>query len=191
MEFTVIPYVVLQDKKIFLSFEGSLITAKELAKQSEKDTLLYLLDLDGIRYDRPNYELYQMLAEWFSLWIDMGPRVSGDVVDDVFAGAERVTVRPELFYDIDIDVVRQMTECPVFQYLEDETSTALQHSEGFILPNTSDKDFKKDTLISQLSMNRPVFVISADPTEIGHLKELGCSGILVEWEKKESFEGVA
>jgi len=191
MEFTVVPFVVLEGKKIFSSFKGSLITAKELAQNSEKDSMLYLLDLDGINNDRPNYELYQVLAEWFSLWIDMGPRVSGDVVDDVFAGAERVTVRPELFYNIDIDIVRQMTDCPVFQYLEDESLAALPHSEGFILPNTNDKGFKKDTLISQLSMNRPVFVILDDATEIGHLKDLGCSGVLVEWEKKESFEGVA
>ncbi len=190
MDFEVVPFVRIKDKKMYSSWNDSLVSAKELAEKSKKDSMLYLLDLDGISYDRPNYELYQLLAEWFVLWIDMGPRVSGDVVDDVFAGAERVTVRPELFYDINIDVVRQMTECPVFQFLEDEGVSALPHSEGFILPMSENKEFKRDSLMSQLSLNRPVFVIANDESDVAHLRDLGCSGVLVEWEKKELFEGV-
>lgn len=190
MDFEVVPFVRIKDKKMYSSFDDSLVSAKDLAKEAKKDSMLYLLDLDGISFDRPNYELYQLLAEWFVLWIDMGPRVSGDVVDDVFAGAERVTVRPELFYDIDIDVVRQMTECPVFQFLEDEGVSALPHSEGFILPVGKNQEFKRDSLMSQLSLNRPVFVILENPSDVAHVKDLGCSGVLVEWEKKELFEGV-
>ena len=44
--------------------------------------------------------------------------------------------------------------------------------------------------MSQLSLNRPVFVIANDESDVAHLRDLGCSGVLVEWEKKELFEGV-
>jgi hypothetical protein len=54
---------------------------------------LYVLDYDGIKYNRPNLDIFKKAFRKPSLWIDAFPRRAEDVIDLVVVGAKRVTVR--------------------------------------------------------------------------------------------------
>lgn len=54
---------------------------------------IYLVDLDGLRRNRPDLGLVQELASRCPLWADAGSRFHQDVMDLLIAGAEQVTMR--------------------------------------------------------------------------------------------------
>ena len=54
---------------------------------------VYLVDLDGLKRNRPQVGLMQRLSDRVHTWADAGPRNAEDSMDLLMAGAEQVTVR--------------------------------------------------------------------------------------------------
>jgi len=73
-------------------------------------SIIYVFDEDGIKRNHPNVSLYQRLTNIAELWVDAGPRTVGDIVDDVFSGAQRIVIRPDLWVELDLHTVVDLTE---------------------------------------------------------------------------------
>lgn len=93
---------------------------KELGK---KYGHVYVMDLDGVKRDRPNLDIYQKLSHKPFLWIDSLPRDLEDVMDIVIVGAERVTIG-DIFGDDDLRKIRDMCDIEIFLRGNDEKEAA-------------------------------------------------------------------
>ena len=57
----------------------------------DKHDELYVIDYDGIKYNRSNLDIYKKISRKPYLWIDAFPRRTEDFIDLVVAGAKRIT----------------------------------------------------------------------------------------------------
>lgn len=60
---------------------------------SRQHDAVYLVDLDGLRKNKPDLSLLQELGGRVHTWADAGSRTQQDVMDLIIAGAEQVTIR--------------------------------------------------------------------------------------------------
>lgn len=60
---------------------------------SREHNALYLVDLDGLRRNRPEVTLLQEIGGRVHTWADGGSRTAADAMDLIVAGAEQVTIR--------------------------------------------------------------------------------------------------
>jgi len=67
--------------------ELSALSKKLRSRNFEK---LYILDIDGIEWNRPQLDIVQSLCNDFSISYEAGPRKAANVIDMVIAGAEMV-----------------------------------------------------------------------------------------------------
>lgn len=67
---------------------------KTVARRFSRDwDAIYLVDLDGLRSNRPQVGLVQEISERVHTWADGGARTPEDSMDLLMAGAQQVTVR--------------------------------------------------------------------------------------------------
>lgn len=67
---------------------------KTVARRFSRDwDAIYLVDLDGLRANRPQVGLLQRVSDRVHTWADGGARTPEDSMDLLMAGAEQVTVR--------------------------------------------------------------------------------------------------
>jgi len=64
---------------------------QRLRELHNKHDELYVIDYDGISYNKSNLDIYKKLSRKPFMWIDAFPRRIEDVIDLVVAGAKRVT----------------------------------------------------------------------------------------------------
>jgi len=105
----IIPLIALRKGSSWTA-RRNLISLDDLFKRVEKDSLLYILDFDGIEQNNPNLELYQRLTEHCVLWIDDGPRRIDDIMDTIMAGATNITLREDLWPEMDLPGVFELTD---------------------------------------------------------------------------------
>ncbi len=53
---------------------------------------IYVVDLDGVRSGRPQFDLLQEISRGQEMWVDAGPRNADQVMDVLVAGATRAVV---------------------------------------------------------------------------------------------------
>ena len=106
----IVPLIYVKDGKLLDGKDGNQVSIDDLFKRVEKDTMLYVLDLDGIEHNNPSLDLYQKLTEHCILWIDDGPRRLDDVMDTIMAGATNITLRKDLWPEIDYPGVFELTD---------------------------------------------------------------------------------
>jgi hypothetical protein len=126
----IIPLISLRTGRILDGRQGNPLSIDDLFKRVEKDSMLYVLDYDGIERNNPNLDLYQRLTEHCTLWIDNGPRQIDDVMDTIMAGATNITLREELWPEMDLPGVFELTDDEVFVVL-DTTET----QQPFVIPS--------------------------------------------------------
>ena len=90
--------------------EGYRLSFNEILEHVDKDVNIYVLDIDGIEKDKPNLCLYQDLSKSHVLWVDTGPRVLGDIVDVIMAGATNITIRNNLWRGLDVSSIKEITD---------------------------------------------------------------------------------
>lgn len=95
---------------------GAVLSLSDLFDAVPSDEKVYLYDHDGIEKDKPNLCLYQKLSERYTLWVDGGPRTSGDVVDMLMTGITTLTVRQTVWRSIDLSTIKELTENEVFLF---------------------------------------------------------------------------
>ena len=91
---------------------------KEILEKIGDDQLIYIYDLDGIEKDKPNLCTFQKLSKTHLLWIDSGPRDLGDVVDSFMSGVEAVTLRDDLWKNIFLENIREITENKIYSNIK-------------------------------------------------------------------------
>ena len=114
----IVPLIHIRDRIFLDGKNGEPILIDDLFKRIEKDTMLYILDLDGIEHGSPGLDLYQKLSEHCILWIDNGPRILDDVMDTIMAGATNITLRKELWPNVDIPSILELTEDEIYFAIE-------------------------------------------------------------------------
>lgn len=135
-----LPAIHLYKKEIHDKRTGKVIPLNTLFDIIPSDEKVYVYDQDGIEKDKPNLYLYQKLSERYDLWIDSSPRVLGDVVDMLMAGATALTIRQDAWKNIDISSIKEITENDVFLYADCSSTssvkpptTSIGHETGVVL----------------------------------------------------------
>ena len=105
------------------------LNEEEILEKIGENSLLYILDIDGIEKDKPNLCTFQKLSKNFDLWLDFGPRNLGDIVDGFMAGATRITIRREFCRQIDVDSIREITENKIYANINLESKQKIVDDE--------------------------------------------------------------
>lgn len=163
----IIPYIYLTKQ-----FEKTIVPALNLQELKEKHQLtnLYIIDRAGIEKNRPRFCFYQEYAALFDLWIDAGPRIIEDVVDDMFAGANRLVIRFDLWQEKSFVRIKELTDNEILLAVSLEGVInrkyplhLLDEIDGiviFITEDHKDVGFKHETLINQLLEKKPCYIFT-------------------------------
>jgi len=195
----IIPLIYIKNRKLRGAIEGKMLFINELPEQSDVGKL-YVKDSDGIEKDEPNLDIYQKLSEKHDLWVDAGPRMFGDVVDIIMAGATSITLRKNLFPTEEISNIKEVTETAIYinTDLKDEKqdmASAISHSVDGLVISCNGKQIEDDFKISELFRTMcnkyKVYVAELDEKNISYWTNIGVAGVLLDLEtmKKVSKDG--
>jgi hypothetical protein len=184
----IIPLVSVKKGNIYDGKEGATLSIDDLFSRVEKDSMLYVLDYDGIEHNNPAFEVYQRLIEQCILWIDNGPRRIDDVMDTIMAGATHITLRKELWPDLDILGVQELTDDEIY------VDMSLQHQERKTLhiPHAGDIGivlFNEETMygdyLKSIAAKQKIFLYVRSTEKVFFWDEQGITGIIIDVQKKQ------
>ncbi|HWR27872.1 MAG TPA: hypothetical protein VN377_05500 [Candidatus Thermoplasmatota archaeon] len=184
----IVPLVSIKNTKLFDGKEGNSLLPVDVSKRVEKDSLLYVLDLDGIERNNPNLELYQRLAEHNVLWIDNGPRRIDDVMDTIMAGATNITLREESWPTLDMPAVQDLTDDEIYldktkQYQEQKILQ--QNYSGEIGTVLFNEEVLYGVFSKERTANQKIYLYTGSLDKIQLWTEQGISGIIIDLNKKQ------
>jgi len=169
----------------------------EILEHVDKDVNIYVLDTDGIEKDKPNLCLYRKLSKSHALWIDTGPRVLGDIVDVIMAGATNITIRNKLWQGPDVSCIKEITENKIYEGVDLKNQVqnnkeigTLYDVDGWVVldgKNQVGRDFKYGSFLKNLCIKHEVYAYERDSKNINYLKNMGITGILVDISKIKEF----
>ena len=193
LSMNIVPLISIKKGIILDGKDGNHISIDDLFKQVEKDTMLYVLDLDGIEHYNLSLDLYQKLTEHYTLWIDGGPRRLDDIMDIIMAGATNITLREELWPEMDIPGVFELTDDEVYfciNSIHRQQPLTLQFSQldvGVVVfsqePQTND-DFTSTNYFKTLAIKHKMYLYTTASNTNSLWEERGITGILVDLNKK-------
>jgi len=179
----IVPLISISYARLCDGKQGEPVLLDDVLTRFEKDSLLYVLDRDGIERNNPNLEMYQRLAEHYVLWIDNGPRRIDDVMDTIMAGATNLTLREVLWPTLDMSEVQELSDDELYlektrQFQEQNT---LQHGYtgdiGIVL-------FNEEALYGTISKERlgtqKLYVYAPSLQKMQVWTEQGITGILID-----------
>ena len=186
----IIPLIHLKSRKILTEKDGNNISLDEVLEQVEKDGKIYVLDTDGIEKNKPNLCLYPKISECLKIWVDAGPRVIGDVVDAVVAGATNITVRRNLWRELDVSSIREITESEIYVDIDlknqdnPNVDAALFYgADGLVVFNNKNQivgDFKTGGFLKSLCKKYKTYAHESNLKNSSYWKTLGVAGQLVD-----------
>jgi hypothetical protein len=187
-----VPLIAIKKGILLDGKDGNQISIDDLFKRVEKDMMLYVLDLDGIEHNNPALDLCQKLTEHCTLWIDEGPRRLDDIMDTIMAGATNITLREELWPEMDLLNIFELTDDEVYMCIN---STRIQQSQitmftqrdiGVVVfnqePPTND-DFIPVNIFKTLALKHKIYLYTTESNVSSVLEERGITGILVDLNK--------
>lgn len=195
LSMNIIPLISIKKGRLCDGKDGDYISIDELFKRLEKDAILYVLDQDGIQHNSPSLDMYQKLTEHCILWIDGGPRRLDDVMDIIMAGATNITLREELWPELDIARIFELTDDEVYLCIDSiygKQSPTPQFSQkdiGVVLFNQELQildDFTFTSLIKDTAVKHKTYLYTISQNSIVYLEGLGITGLLVDLNKKQS-----
>lgn len=167
----------------------------DLVDSIDENKLIYIYDIDGIGKDKPNLCTFQKLSKTRDLWIDSGPRDLGDIVDSFMAGAIAITIRENLFPQVDLSKIREISENKIFLdiNLDDRNigKLLLKELDGMTIFKKRDEinqEFKYRDLLKQYSTKNTVYVYESNNENLFFWKNLGINNILVDIDKYEEIK---
>jgi len=183
----IINYIYLKKGKIYLSnaCEYSVEINKFISDYG-KDTNLYILDYDGIAKNKPNVNIYQRLSSFSDLWIDSGPRSTGDVIDFVMAGANKITIRKDLSDSIDIAHLRELSESKFYLAVKESSLKEyvnllnISMFDGIIVllnEKRRDIDFISASYLKNFASNNDIYLFNSKFRPKSHWEKMGISGL--------------
>jgi hypothetical protein len=190
----IVPLISIRNGKLLDGKDGNLISLDDLFKRVEKDSMLYVLDYDGLEHNNPNLELYQRLTEHNVLWIDDGPRRLDDVMDTIMSGATNITLREDLWPEMDLPGVFELTDDEV--YITIDTT---QRQQPVLFPSLpqdlgavifgqephSNEDFTSASLLKDLAGKHKIYLYMTTQTTLASWEERGIVGLLLDLNKTE------
>ena len=190
----IIPLIYIENGVLLMSRNGEQLSTDELFQRVQKDTMLYILDIDGIEHDNPQLDLYQKLSDHCILWVDAGPRMLDDVMDIIMAGATNITVREELWPAIDILGILDITEGETYLAVDpqqQETTielSLLKKIAGIVIFNDENQmttDFNSWRFLKEGITKPKIYLYDIPSMNMSYWEERGVTGILVDLKKKE------
>lgn len=185
-----IPLIYMKNRKIRTEKEGDPVSLDEILKHTDKYKKIYILDIDGIEKDKPNLCTYQRMIQHYEIWVDAGPRVLGDIVDFVMAGATSVTIRKKLFPMEEIPNIKEITESMVYTDVDrgDEKERDMMFSllpgiDGLVIfcdKKQIDEDFKFGELLRTLCNRYKVYAAESEEKNTMYWKNMGVTGIFID-----------
>jgi hypothetical protein len=187
----IIPLIMMKKRKIF----GNL-SKKEVFEIIPEEQLIYILDLDGIDKDKPNLCTFQKRSSDYQLWVDFGPRNLGDMVDVFMAGVERATIRPNLWPNLNINEIRDISENKVFIHIdikkEQSTMEVFDYDSDGLVNLTGkeiiENNFKYSDYLRQYGLKKKLYSYENNPKNINYWKTLGVKTLLVDVDKYMDFK---
>jgi len=190
-----VPLIKTHQKKII---SDTAITEENILELIDENSLLYVLDIDGIERDKPNYCTYQKLSKSFDLWIDCGPRNLGDVVDAFMTGATRITIRREFCRQLNFNSIREITENKIYTYLNLESERKkfdddlfFQISDGLVTFNDKEQielDCNYSDFLKYQSSKNKILSYESHPSNISFWKNYNIDNLLVDMHLIKEFE---
>jgi len=188
----IVPLISIKKGILFDGKDGNQISIDDLFKQVEKDTKLYVLDLDGIECNNPALDLCQKLTEHCTLWIDDGPRRLDDIMDIIMVGATNITLREELWPEMDLQNVFELTDDEVYFCInaihiqQSQIPMFTQRDIGVVVFNQelpTNDDFFSVNVIKNLAIKHKIYLYTDGSNTISVMEERDITGILVDLNK--------
>jgi hypothetical protein len=190
----IIPLISMKNRKILEKGPNF----KQKLEEIGENNIIYILDIEGIETDKPNLCTFQKMSKDYEIWVDNGPRNLGDVVDVFMAGASRVTLRKNLYPQVDLSRIREISENLVFANIDfeepdDYSAENLYYSDidGFVNFNNRENvenNFKYNAFLKQYSSKNKLYSYESNPENVNYWKNLGVKGLLVKINKLEEFK---
>jgi hypothetical protein len=190
----IVPLISIKKGRLLDGKDGNQISIDGLFKQVEEDTMLYVLDLDGIEHNNPSLDLYQKLTEHCTLWIDGGPRRLDDVMDIIMAGATNITLREELWPKIDLLEVFELTDDEVYFCInsshghQSQITLFSQQNIGVVVFNLEaemNEDITSVSFFKNLAIRHKTYLYTDASNTISLWEDRGITGVLVDLNKKQ------
>ena len=193
----IIPVIHIKKRKITAEKGGKVLSLQEILDHVDTDKPLYILDEDGIEEDKPNLCSYPKLSEHCAIWVDAGPRVLGDVVDAVTAGANNIVIRKGLWPTFEGAQIKDITENEIYSVLD------LQSYDGYVAdvsPNDIDglvvlestgqikSDFKTGGFLRSLCAKHKIYLYVSSLMNKLYWEEVGVSGLLINLNRAKGFK---
>jgi hypothetical protein len=187
----IIPLIRMRKRKM-----SSNLSKKEIFEIIPENHMIYILDLDGIDKDKPNLCTFQKSSSDYELWVDFGPRNLGDMVDAFMTGVERVTIRPNLWPNLNIAEIRDISENKVFINIDFDKDQNIRDvfdygSDGVVTlieKNIIDNNFKNSDYLRQYGLKKDLYSYENDPKNINYWKSLGVKTLLIDVDKYMDFK---
>jgi hypothetical protein len=170
----IIPLIHLKKRRIL----GKEISLKDLLNRI-KD-IVYILDMDGIEKNKPNFDFYQKLSRYRKIWVDCGPRYLGDVVDAVMAGAVNVTIRRNHWKEGDLSGIKEIAEIDISidADLREVQTFDADNLVVFLDREEVEGDFKFSSSLKNLCIRHRVYVYEPKLENLSYWKGFGIKGLL-------------
>lgn len=192
----IIPLIHIQQGILRETDKGKELSYDEVVSHIKEDTVLYVLDVDGIQNNKPNLSLYKRLSNHCLLWIDTGPRSLDDVVDVVMAGASTITIRKNIWPSVDLFALHDLTEDEIFFVFDQEHTT--KHIELSVFPDIVGavvfydekqirKNFSYSAYLKEIAKKSKLFIYNVDPTNMEYWKEQDITGVLVDIKRMNGY----
>jgi len=194
----IIPLIHIYKRKIVNSNYNDFENFKILL-QKYKDEYIYIFDHDGINKNQPNLCIFQKLSKNHDLWVDSGPRVFGDIVDSIVAGASKITVRKNLVINADTLSINEILENEIYMNIDKKffqssnNDLIKKNVNGFVILNdekTSNYDFKDNSDIRNIVNNNNSYAYLSSKEDIHYINKFDFKGLLVDIEKISEFERI-
>lgn len=187
----IIPLVRVEKRKVVSAGGSRKPYDDSLFKKIERGRKLYILDRDGVRKNKPNVTMYQWFSKTWDLWVDAGPRATGDVIDMVITGAGSLTVRTNIWPELHIPELREITESNIYVHINlfgyNQRSKKLKQmileSDGIVIFNALERierDFKIQSFLREICSLTPTYLYLQESKEARYLENMGLAGVLME-----------
>ena len=198
MNMDIIPVIHIKKRKISAKKGGKVLSLQELLDHIDTDKPLYILDEDGIEDDKPNLCSYPKLSEHCTIWVDAGPRVLGDVVDAVTAGAGNIIIRKEVWPTVEGSQIKEITENEIYSVLDLQAHdgyiadmSLVNDVDGLVVLEDTDQiksDFKTGGFLRNLCAKHKIYLYVSSLMHKSHWEELGVAGLLIDLNKARGFK---
>lgn len=188
----ILPLIRLKKRKM-IKENGDIISLNKLNDLTKKDVPVYFYDIDGIEKDKPNLCFYQRISKSQKIWIDSGPRELGDVVDAIMAGATNITLRTNIWPDLQVQSIKEITERNIFldvgasaNEIYNLNPSLFNDAYGFVLFANSlniDRDFMLKSYLKNLFTTHKIYVYESNTKNLCNWETLGATGILIDIDK--------